>query len=328
MNHNVSLKSLLQTGEQIFAPSVWDCMSARAAEITGYKAILLSSACLAWSSCGVPDIGLLSLDEYEWVVQRIASSSPLALIIDAEEGLGPTPLHTYRTVKRLIQAGASAFTIEDSVPIRGSERVFALDENGQRRRIAGPSPVLDERDWLARTEAALEAIKGTDAMLIARTHAYSSLGLEAAIDRAVKATEMGAEMTYVSIPHWQNNYETCKRIAERLPGWKMYGDIFSKDGKSDIEMEDAKRMGYNLVTVHFLEYGSFYGMCDFAKHSMIDQSTIYADTHPRGGSFLSKEMVQMERYNVEDWLSMEKRCNEIGEKAANEPAPFSASAQE
>lgn len=325
-----SLKSLLDKGEQALAPCIWDCMSARAAEVCGYNAMLLSSALFAYSCAGIPDIGLITLDEVEWAVKRITESSPLPLIIDAEDGYGTTTLHCYRSVQRLIRAGASALTIEDSVPLRGTERFFGFDEAGNQIHIdpGHAADVVPQKEWLSKIEAALEAASGTDAIIIARTHAYYSEGFDEAMDRAVKATKLGAPMTYVSIPHWQNNYDTCKTIAKRLPGWKMYGDVFSKDGVTDITLDDAMNMGFNLVTLHCLSYGSFFGMCDFGKHNFENRSTVYSDNLRTGGEYLKKEMLAMQDYNSQKMLSIEKRCFAKADEYASRHAPAVSSRQE
>lgn len=322
-----SLKEILERGEQVFAPCIWDCLSARAAEVCGYKASLLSSCLFAWSAAGIPDFGLVTLDEVEWAVKRISEATALPLIIDAEDGYGPTTLHCYRAIDRLTKAGASAFTIEDSVAIRGTERHFTYDEKGNRIDGNKPSGIISEKAWLSKIEAALAATEGTDAMIIARTHAYSSEGLDAAIDRAAKATKLGAQMTYVAIPHWQDNRPLCRKIAERLPGWKMYGDVFSRDGKTDIELDEAMQLGFNLVTMHCFQFGAFYGMCDVGKHNIQNGNTIYSDELRKGGDWLKKEMLEMQDYHSAKMLEIEKKCFDKAEEFYNRPAAFSASMQ-
>ena len=147
-----SFKELVKN-EQIFAPCVWDCRTARAAELTGFKALMLSGGQLAESVAGLPDIG---------------NYSSLPLIVDADDGFGDTPLTTYRLIKRLINAGAKGCTIDDTTGIRGWNRWGFAMMNGYKDGDIKHEVVSREK-WLAKVAASLEAAKGTDFLVIART---------------------------------------------------------------------------------------------------------------------------------------------------------------
>ena len=82
--------------EQIFAPCIWDCRTARAAELAGFKAALLSGGQLAESVVGLPDIGMITADDLVQSTERICNYSSLPIIIDADDGFGETPLTRYR----------------------------------------------------------------------------------------------------------------------------------------------------------------------------------------------------------------------------------------
>ena len=110
---------MLNDGEQVFAPSVWDCFSAKAAELCGYRAMLLSGAAVSKGLTGMPDLGLMTADELIYVTERIADFSPLPLIVDFDEGYGDSPLNVYRNIKRLVRAGAQGFTLDDGQGVRG-----------------------------------------------------------------------------------------------------------------------------------------------------------------------------------------------------------------
>lgn len=78
LKNRTTLAELLQK-EQVFAPCIWDCMSAAVAEREGFKAVLLSSACLSYSMIGMPDIGLITSDELVSATERITSTCRLPL---------------------------------------------------------------------------------------------------------------------------------------------------------------------------------------------------------------------------------------------------------
>ena len=92
MEKRQSLKQLLEH-QRVFAPCIWDCMSAKAAEMSGFPATLLSSGCMSFSMRGLPDMGLLTLDEVLMMTERITNVSSLPLIVDAEDGYGDSPVH-------------------------------------------------------------------------------------------------------------------------------------------------------------------------------------------------------------------------------------------
>ncbi|MDD4012541.1 MAG: isocitrate lyase/phosphoenolpyruvate mutase family protein, partial [Sphaerochaetaceae bacterium] len=85
--------------KQIFAPIVWDVMSAKCAEASGFEATLLSGGVVA-GNCATPDIGLITSDDLVRITGYVCQASKLPCCIDADDGYGETPLHAYRTTKR------------------------------------------------------------------------------------------------------------------------------------------------------------------------------------------------------------------------------------
>ena len=71
-----SLKKMLENGEQVFAPSVRDCFSAKTVQMSGFKAMLLSGAAVSKSMIGMPDLGIMTADELIYATERIAAFSP------------------------------------------------------------------------------------------------------------------------------------------------------------------------------------------------------------------------------------------------------------
>ena len=299
-----SLRELVAT-EQVFAPCIWDCFSARAAELTGYKATLLSGGALGFSMSGVPDIGLLTADELIWATERIATYSPLPMIVDADDGYGETALNAYRTTARLARAGAMALTIDDTTGVRGYERW-----GQQLRGGAGDGtidhPVVPRDAWLAKIKASLAACEGTDCMLIARTEAKLKHGLDEAIERCIRAVELGAEMTLII---GLMRIEEARKVAEHVPGWKMYPDVASVNGVPDVRLDDIGALGFNLVTMHYLEKATMFGMLDYGKHVIADRTTVYADSHDMGG--LSPEERRNTMPGDRWWLDSEEEWKRV-----------------
>jgi 2-methylisocitrate lyase-like PEP mutase family enzyme len=303
-----ALRDLLSK-EQVFAPCIWDCMTARAAEVTGFKATLLSGGALADSLAGVPDIALLNVEELIWATDRIARYSPLPLIVDADDGYGETPLHAYHTTMRLARAGAMGLTLDDTTGVRGWQRWGQKLVAGEKDGAEGTyiHPVVSQDLWLAKVKASLAAAEGTDCVVIARTEAKLQFGLDEAIERCVRALDLGAEMTLII---GLKSLAECEKVAEKVPGWKMYPDVMSKNGVPDVRLEDVAALGFNLVTMHYLEKASMFGMLDYGKHVIAEGSTIYADDHDMGGLTPAEKATAHSLHNTW-WLEAEKDFKKI-----------------
>ncbi len=304
MTKRVTLRDLVAK-EQVLAPCIWDCRTARALEVAGYKAALLSGGQLAESVCGLPDIGMITADDLVQATERICSYSPLPIIIDADDGYGETPLNAYRTTFRVARAGAAALTLDDTTGFRGYNRWGAQFASGCKDGQIN-HPVMPMKDWLAKIKASLAACAGTDCMVIARTESKLKYGFDEAIERCVRARELGAEMTLII---GLKTLDEGKKVAQHDAGWKMWPDVASKNGVPDVLLKDIEPLGFNFVTMHYLEKASMYGMMDFSKHVFRDRTTVYADQHDMG--LTAEERRQCMDMSVDYWLDMEKEFKNL-----------------
>jgi len=150
----------------------------------GYRAIYLSGGGVAAGSLGLPDLGINTLDDVLTDVRRITDVCDLPLLIDIDTGFGPSAFNIARTIKSLIKFGAAACHIEDQV---GAKRC------GHR---PGKEIVTTE-EMVDRVKAAADARFDPDFFLIARTDAIQVHGVDAAIERAVRCVQAGADGIFV-----------------------------------------------------------------------------------------------------------------------------------
>ena len=244
---------LMKTDGCIVAPCVYDCASARAVEMVGFKAMMLSGGELSLAMNGVVDYGFTNLTDIEWMASRISQTSPLPLAVDIEDGFGG-PLSVYRTCKRMIRAGAQALQLEDSGDMEES------------------TTLLSREEYYAKVKAAVAALKGTNCMLIARTNADPTTQLDEGCERCRKAIDLGADMTTVVK---LNNLEDAKYVAGKVPGWKMYPDVKAKDGVPEVSVDEIYPLGFNFLTMHYLLKAAMDGMLEHGKHNFTQQSCIY-----------------------------------------------------
>ena len=279
MTAKTTIRALLERGEMVWSPCVYDCVSAKVVELCGYNSILLSSVELEYAHLGIPS-GAYNWEEYIWVASRIANSSNLPLIVDGENG-GHSPLEVYRNCKRLAEAGVMAISIEDTK----CGTMFAGYHYGHHEGY------MDAERWATHVKAAVDAVQGTDCMVIARTDIKGggaaqvgavsgnafTLGLDEAIRRAKMGVEAGAEITMVqNICHADCEPE-CRRIADEVPGYRFYPDLHATNGVPDVSLETLQEWGFHLVSNHAAMKGATKGMMEYLKTNFENRNTVYSE---------------------------------------------------
>lgn len=279
-----TLRQLLNEADRcIVAPCVYDCASARAVEMVGFKAMMLSGGELSMAMNGVVDYGFTSLNDIEWVVSRISQTSPLPLAVDIEDGFGG-PLAVYRTCKRLVRAGAQALQLEDSGNMEES------------------TSLLPRGQYYAKVKAAVAALKGTNCMLIARTNADPATQLDEGCERCKKAIELGADMTTVVRLH---NLKDAQYVAKKVSGWKMYPDVKGKDGVPEVTVEEIYPLGFNFMTMHFLLKAAMDGMLEHGKHNVAQQGCLYTCDKKDATGVLGDSATPL--FDPESYMELERR---------------------
>jgi methylisocitrate lyase len=180
---------------------------AHLAKRAGYKAIYLSGGGVAAGSLGLPDLGILNLDDVLTDIRRITDVCDLPLLVDIDTGFGSSAFNIARTVKSLIKFGAAACHIEDQV---GAKRC------GHRpgKEIVSKSEMAD------RVKAAADAKTDADFFLIARTDAIAVEGLDSAIERAIACVEAGADGIFAEAAY---DLPTYKKFVDAVNGSSTSG---------------------------------------------------------------------------------------------------------
>ena len=279
----------------LWAPCIYDAMSAACAEACGFEAVTISSGEMTNAMVGVP-CNLQTFDEIVYATEKICQATNMAVLCDGENG-GATPEAVYRFVKKVAEVGAMAVTIEDTNPkLIGVSNVVANVYGGQKNKIIPlNSKYMDADLWATNVRAAVEAVKGTDCMVIARVDSKGAseglfnkllgngLGLDEAIRRAQMGYEAGAPMTMIQSVTGVNNRPMWEEICKRVPGYHVFPDVMSTNGKPDAEVQDLYDIGYQMVTCHGFMRGAFKGMIEYGRHIMEDQNTVFVDEDEFGG---------------------------------------------
>jgi len=153
------------------------------AKRSGYRAIYLSGGGVAAGSLGMPDLGISNLDDVLTDIRRITDVCDLPLLVDVDTGFGASAFNVARTTRSLVKFGAAAMHIEDQV---GAKRC------GHRPG----KELVSKQEMCDRIKAAIDARSDPAFVVMARTDALASEGLERALERAAAYAEAGADMIF------------------------------------------------------------------------------------------------------------------------------------
>ncbi len=177
--------------------------TARMAERTGFKALYLSGGGVAANSLGMPDLGISTMDDVLVDVRRITDTTDVPLLVDIDTGWGGA-FNIARTIRSMFKAGAAAVHIEDQV---------AAKRCGHRpgKEIVATDEMVD------RITAAVDARPDDAFVIMARTDALASEGLDAAIARARAYVAAGADMIFAEAARELDDYRAFKAALGEVP---------------------------------------------------------------------------------------------------------------
>lgn len=222
------LRQTLQQG-CIAIPGVFNALVARQAERAGFKAVYQSGAALSASLAALPDVGLLSQTEFADQARYLTRAVSLPVISDADTGFGE-PLSVERTVRLFEEAGLAGLHLEDQ-------------ELPKRCGHLSGKTVVSRDEMVARLKAAVAARRDPGFVIIARTDARTTHGMNDALDRARAYLDAGADMIFPEALETPAEFEQFAReIAAPLIANK------TEFGKSPLlTLDQLAAMGYRAV---------------------------------------------------------------------------------
>ncbi len=313
MSSKKTLQQILEESNKCFlVPCVYDCASNHAMEMCSFPVTLLSGGEVSIAMNGVIDYGFTGLTDLEWVVSRVATTSSVPLICDIEDGFGG-PLAVYRAAKRLAAAGAAAVQLEDSADMEESVKL------------------LPRAQYLAKVRAALQALKGTNCLLIARSNAdpFDPAQMKEGCERLQEAIEIGkaqGQMVLVMMVLIVD-YEHAKEMAKIVTGPKVYADVRADNGVPAVTMEQLTELGFVMCSTHFTLKSAMEGMLEHGKKNFESQSVAYTFTHASGTGDPDFSATPM--FAPQDYMALEssftgadKEYTIVGHKVEDYPEGF------
>ncbi|HJS97228.1 MAG TPA: oxaloacetate decarboxylase [Solirubrobacteraceae bacterium] len=220
---------LVGDGGPLLLPGAPDALTARLIEQVGFEAVYVTGAGVTNRHLAMPDLALITLSELADHVEAMRGAVEIPIVVDADTGFGG-PLNVRRTVQVLERRGANAIQLEDQVfPKRCGH--FAGTE------------VIPADEMVAKLDAALDARRDDSLLIIARTDARQASGLEAALERAERYREAGADVIFVEAPQ---SREELAEVGRRLRG-PLLVNVVEGGATPQLPAGEFGELGFSIV---------------------------------------------------------------------------------
>jgi 2-methylisocitrate lyase-like PEP mutase family enzyme len=226
-----TLRARLARPPILIAPGVYDPLTALLAEKSGFDALYVSGAAIAYTRLGRPDIGLVSMSEVVDTVALIRDRVGAHLVVDADTGYG-NALNVQRTVRLMERAGANAIQFEDQ---DFPKRCGHLDGKA----------LIPAEEMAGKIKAAVEARQSRETLIIARTDAVAVEGFDRAVERASLYRDAGADMLFVEAPRER---EELARVVAKIGRAAPLMANMVEGGKTPIvRAAELEKLGFAFV---------------------------------------------------------------------------------
>jgi 2-methylisocitrate lyase-like PEP mutase family enzyme len=240
-----ALRALLRGEKIVVAPGAYDGLSATLVKAAGFEAVYMTGAGTA-AGFGYPDYGLLTMSEMAENAGRIVAATGLPVIADADTGFG-NELNVVRTVREYERRGVAGLHIEDQ---RFPKKCGHLDGK----------EVIPAEEFVAKIRAAVAARRDGDFLIVARTDARATDGMEEAAWRCNAALAAGADMAFFEAARSEEELAAIPRLVN---GPCVLNMVWG--GKTPlVDISVAEAMGYKMVILPGILFKSAIGAFDAA----------------------------------------------------------------
>jgi 2-methylisocitrate lyase-like PEP mutase family enzyme len=223
------LRAKLAERRGLLVPGAANALAARIIEDLGFEAVYVTGAGVTNTFWGMPDLGLISLTEIAQHAAAIREAVEIPVVVDADTGFG-NALNVRHSVRVLERAGADAIQLEDQTM---PKKCGHFEDKS----------VISSAEMAGKIKAAVDARRSGDTLIIARTDALAAEGFQAAIERAQRYVEAGADATFVEAP---KSEDEIRKIPQLLSVPQIINVVVG--GKTPVfSQEEFARMGYGLV---------------------------------------------------------------------------------
>ena len=229
-NQTEKLRKLLIEKKFIPIPSCFDTLSAKLIEQANFDVTFMSGFAASASRIGSPDLGLMTFSEVFDQANNICNAINIPMIVDGDTGYG-NAMNVRRTVKECSKAGCAGILIEDQLAPKRCGHTPGKDVVGREEAFDRIRAANDMRN------------EGFDILIMARTDANHTHGLNEAIERAQKFFDLGADILFVEAPKNKNEMIT---ICNEVPGHKI-ANIVEGGITPNLSMRELSDIGYKMA---------------------------------------------------------------------------------
>ncbi|GAA4479553.1 methylisocitrate lyase [Gluconacetobacter asukensis] len=220
-------RALLQSPDILQLPGAHNGQAALQAKDAGFNALYLSGAAMT-ASMGLPDLGIITIDQVTFFIRQIVNATGLPLLVDGDTGYGEV-LNVMNMVRTFEDAGAAAVHLEDQILPKKCGHL-------NNKKLATP------HDMALKVGAARKAAR--DLVIIARTDAAASEGIDGAVARAKLYIEAGADAIF---PEALTTADMFREFARRMPGVKLLANMTEFGRTPFFTAQEFEEMGYHMV---------------------------------------------------------------------------------
>ena len=223
------LKKLILDEEILVMPGAHDALSAKIIEQVGFKAVTIGGYAASAASLAKPDVSLLTLTENVNIVRNIVEAVDLPVFVDGDTGHGNVT-NVQRTVRLFENAGVAGLFIEDQVYPKRCGHM-----EGKQ--------IIPTMEMVAKIKAAVDARIDQDLVIMARTDAVATDGLDEAIERGNRYAEAGADLIFVEAPTSKEDMLRSNREIKAPTN-----AIQIEGGKTPLlTVKELEELGFNVV---------------------------------------------------------------------------------
>lgn len=222
-------KLLFDNSKPLVVPGVYDAIGAKIAQKVGFEAMFQTGYGTSATLLGLPDYGFIGATETTDNARRICRAVSVPVIVDADTGYG-NPLSVWKLVTELEAVGAAG--------------IFLEDQKWPKRcgHMSGKE-VIPKEEYFQKLQAALDARKSKDFIIVARTDARAPEGLDAAIERGLQYKKIGADAIFVEAP---KSIEEMKKIGRSIKA-PLVANMIEGGATPLVSSKILHKMGFKLI---------------------------------------------------------------------------------
>jgi len=224
-----NLNSMLKSKKPLVIPGVYDALGAKIAQKVGFDAMFQTGYGTSATLFGMPDYGFIGAAETVDNARRICRSVSVPVIVDSDTGYG-NALSVWKLVKELESAGASGIFLEDQKWPKRCGHMQGKD-------------VVSQEEYTEKLSAAIDARESKDFIIVARTDARATKGLDEAIERGKQNKKTGADAVFVEAPR---TIEEMKKIGKEINA-PLVANMIEGGATPLSSAESLSKMGFNII---------------------------------------------------------------------------------